>query len=140
MPAVIKHVHVPASAGEWHHFIVTRPDAHTVRVAYQRTNAEGDQLSTRVDALVENAASWNLPPDAHAAFRAQLAAGWRGEVTSDRAGVHRTRFEPLGYQHVARGLWRCVDLETGAHVGPQYRTKAELLADLPRYARDNWSL
>lgn len=51
-----------------------------------------------------------------------------------------TRFKELGYRKTMPGLWRFVDAETGADVGPQYRTKAELLADLERYARDSWGL
>ena len=47
-----------------------------------------------------------------------------------------TRYPELGYQKVAPGLWRFVDLETGSTVGPQFKTKAELLADLARYATE----
>lgn len=48
--------------------------------------------------------------------------------------VYRTRFTELGFTNVAPSLWRFVDLSTGNCVGEQYRTKAELLADLSRYA------
>lgn len=51
-----------------------------------------------------------------------------------------TRFKELRYERVSRGLWRFVDAETGAHVGPHYPTRAELLADLARYALENWGL
>jgi hypothetical protein len=54
--------------------------------------------------------------------------------------IHRTRFAELGYEHVARGLWRFVDMNGQAHVGPQYPTKDALLSDLTRYASDNWGL
>ena len=53
--------------------------------------------------------------------------------------VSRTRFPELGYQH--RGdHWRILDLTGGVRpddapgVGPLYPTRAELLADLDRYA------
>jgi hypothetical protein len=50
-----------------------------------------------------------------------------------------TRFSELGYRQDAPGLWRVVALDspngsTGASIGPQYRTKAELLGDLELYA------
>jgi hypothetical protein len=55
--------------------------------------------------------------------------------------VCRTRYAELAYQH--RGdHWRILDLtggepaEDAPGVGPQYRTRAELLADLDRYATD----
>lgn len=51
-----------------------------------------------------------------------------------------TRFKELRYARVLPGLWRFVDAATGAHVGPHYPTRAELLADLARYARENWGL
>jgi hypothetical protein len=47
-----------------------------------------------------------------------------------------TRFPELAYINQAAGLWRIVTTEDGATIGPQYRTKAELLADLDRYARE----
>ena len=54
--------------------------------------------------------------------------------------IHRTRFAGLGYILVCDACWRFVDLSDNrsATVGPQYRTKAELLADLQRYAREVW--
>jgi hypothetical protein len=51
-----------------------------------------------------------------------------------------TRFPGLGYRKDSPNLWRVVDTSSGRSVGPQYRTKAELLADLARYARENWGL
>ena len=33
-------------------------------------------------------------------------------------------------------VWRYVDTETGAHVGPQMKTKAEALANLGAYAKE----
>ena len=48
--------------------------------------------------------------------------------------IRATRFSELGYTHVTRNLWRNVDISTGNVVGPHYRSKAELLADLERYA------
>lgn len=37
-------------------------------------------------------------------------------------------------------LWRWIDMETAAIVGPQYHTRAEALADLEWYAFENWGL
>ena len=45
-----------------------------------------------------------------------------------------TRFLELNYVKIKDGLWRIVDASTGAPVGPHYRTKMELLADLDRFA------
>ena len=47
-----------------------------------------------------------------------------------------TRFKELKYANVTVGLWRIVDASTEQTVGPHYRTKVELLADLTRYAKD----
>jgi hypothetical protein len=52
----------------------------------------------------------------------------------------RTRYAELGYEH--RGdHWRILDLHNGPRpdgtaegIGPYYATRAELLADLDRYA------
>jgi hypothetical protein len=46
-----------------------------------------------------------------------------------------TRFAGLGYEKHGHGLWRMIDTSTGNAVGYHYETKAELLADLERYAR-----
>lgn len=59
--------------------------------------------------------------------------------------IHKTRYPELGYVHQDVGLWRIVDLASVAEgnnglVGPQYRSRAELLADLERYARVSWDL
>ncbi len=59
--------------------------------------------------------------------------------------VHSTQFAGLGYANTnpaGAACWRVIDLhESGrvAAVGPLYSSKAELLADLPRYARDSWN-
>lgn len=52
--------------------------------------------------------------------------------------TYKTRFPELGYQNHDKGLWRIVDLSDGskAAIGPHYVTKAELLADLHRYATE----
>ena len=51
--------------------------------------------------------------------------------------VKPTRFKELGYRNDGRGLWRIYDVSDGeAAVGPFYASKMELLADLPRYARE----
>jgi hypothetical protein len=85
MKIVTNGVWAPADKpGEWHHFIVTRYRASRkdrVRVAYQRTNGEG-QTSTDIDASVDAIAERNLSPDAIAAWRAQRAAGWDGTAVS----------------------------------------------------------
>jgi hypothetical protein len=46
-----------------------------------------------------------------------------------------TRFPELFYAPICPNLWRILDVD-GAAIGPQYRSKAELLADLNRYAAD----
>ena len=48
----------------------------------------------------------------------------------------RTRYAELSYEEQARDLWRIIDTSTGAAVGPQYKSRAELLADLDRFARE----
>ena len=57
--------------------------------------------------------------------------------------IHRTRFDILGYAKIMPGVWRIADISdgtefcAGAHVvGFPYTSKAELLADLDRYASD----
>lgn len=47
-----------------------------------------------------------------------------------------TRFAELGYRKDARRVWRFVDRSTEASVGPHYPSRAELLADLDRYATE----
>lgn len=47
----------------------------------------------------------------------------------------KTRFPELSYTHFA-GDWRIVDTDGGAYIGPYYRSRAELLADLERYAAE----
>lgn len=56
-----------------------------------------------------------------------------------------TRFPFLGVSQVERSLWRivCLDWDGGgtsprapACIGPQYRTKGELLGDLRRFAEE----
>ena len=49
--------------------------------------------------------------------------------------IRPTRYPDLGYMEHG-GVWRIVTTEDGAAVGPQYATKAELLADLDRYAAE----
>ena len=56
--------------------------------------------------------------------------------------LHTTRFEGLGYIQQDSKLWRVVDIHDGRNtihvVGPQYRSQAELLGDLDRYAKETW--
>jgi len=53
-----------------------------------------------------------------------------------------TRFENLGYRCDGPKLWRIVDKQGGlvggfhSAIGPQYKSKGELLADLERFARE----
>ena len=47
-----------------------------------------------------------------------------------------TRYTELGYAKHAPGLWRIIATDTGSAIGPHYAGKAELLADLSRYAKD----
>lgn len=47
--------------------------------------------------------------------------------------VTRTRFPELDLWN-CRGFWQFAN--GGSQVGPQYRTKMEALADLPRYAKE----
>lgn len=62
----------------------------------------------------------------------------RSKVVSPKVSwdIHRTRYPELGYQQVDTNLWRFVDMTTigNANIGGGYPTRAELLADLPRYA------
>jgi hypothetical protein len=58
----------------------------------------------------------------------------------NEVAIRATRFEGLGFAHIGRH-WRFVALDgTPATVGPLYRSKDELLSDLPRYAREAWGL
>ena len=58
-------------------------------------------------------------------------------------GQHRTRFPELNFSRVSPREWSFYAVDNGAplwcrysRVGPLYATSAELLADLPRYARE----
>ncbi len=52
--------------------------------------------------------------------------------------IHKTQIAGLGYINQAPGLWRFVDTHDGQDstrtVGPQYKTRQELLSDFDRYA------
>ncbi|MNC69889.1 hypothetical protein D3C76_165240 [compost metagenome] len=60
--------------------------------------------------------------------------------------IQKTRYMGLGYYNQQPGLWRVVDIHDSLlnsqgvprAVGPQYASKAELLSDLDRYARESW--
>ena len=54
----------------------------------------------------------------------------------DRAAPRPTRFPELAYRRDAPHIWRIIATETMQSIGPHYFTRAELLADLDRYARD----
>lgn len=55
-----------------------------------------------------------------------------------RTGIKPTRFLELGYRHECPGLWRIVEMTDGKPMGPLYRTRLELLADLERFAREDY--
>lgn len=60
---------------------------------------------------------------------------------ANRETIHKTQYAELGYANTADSLWRFVDIISGgtiynACVGSHNRTRAELLADLDRYARE----
>ena len=49
--------------------------------------------------------------------------------------IRPTRYPELGYTTYCR-IWRIVATDTRNVIGPIYMSKAELLADLPRYAAE----
>jgi len=62
-----------------------------------------------------------------------------------RVTLHETRYKADGqcllYSNPAPRLWRVLHMDTKhdkqpREVGPQYLSKTELLADLPRYAEE----
>ena len=62
-----------------------------------------------------------------------------GHAISD---VRKTQYPELGYLKVGMACWRVIDLsdnpapdDSPIVIGPQYRTKTELLADLNRFAK-----
>ena len=61
-------------------------------------------------------------------------------MNNDNLRIQKTRFTALGYCKFDTNYWRIIALESGDHygcvVGPHYHSKAELLADLTRYATD----
>lgn len=48
----------------------------------------------------------------------------------------QTRYAELGYEEQDRDLWRIIDTSTRAAIGPHYKSRAELLGDLDRFARE----
>jgi len=56
--------------------------------------------------------------------------------------ITSTQFEGLGFGRIAPSTWRVFDIHEGKKganaVGPFYGSKDELLADLPRHAKDSW--
>jgi hypothetical protein len=60
--------------------------------------------------------------------------------------LHQTRIAALPYINVKPGLWRIVDAHNNSPksfwechtVGPQYKSKIELLTDFDRYSRETW--
>ena len=47
----------------------------------------------------------------------------------------QTRYAQLCYEEQDTNLWRIIDTDTRAAVGPHYKSRAELFADLDRFAR-----
>jgi len=47
--------------------------------------------------------------------------------------MRQTRFSELSYDQFGSD-WRFIDNSTGCAIGPYYKTKTELLADLERFA------
>jgi hypothetical protein len=50
--------------------------------------------------------------------------------------IRPTRYPELGYRNDGHKLWRIYVVEDEATIGPHYATKAELLADLYRFAKE----
>ena len=66
---------------------------------------------------------------------------------TDPYGPHHTRFPQLTFSRVSPREWSFYATEKEDpkgwyrnRVGPLYASRAELLADLTRYARDSWGL
>jgi len=53
---------------------------------------------------------------------------------------HPTRFPELAYAKIDKGEWSFFAVEGQCRVGPVYHSKAELLGDLTRYAKESWGL
>jgi hypothetical protein len=56
-----------------------------------------------------------------------ISVGYQGKC-------YETRYPELAYRNIIPRLWRFVDVTTGSCVGPEYKSRQELLADLHRYA------
>lgn len=54
----------------------------------------------------------------------------------DRAALRPTRFPHLAYRKDKPWSWRIVATGDGQTIGPRYRTRTALLANLDRAARD----
>lgn len=50
--------------------------------------------------------------------------------------ITKTRFNGLGFTNVGTGYWRMLDTATEEFIGSHYKTKSELLADLPNFAKE----
>ena len=48
----------------------------------------------------------------------------------------QTRYAELAYEQYDKNWWRIIDVSDSAAVGPIYKSHAELLADLDRFARE----
>lgn len=54
---------------------------------------------------------------------------------------YKTRFPELIFANLGkRHGWSFFTADDESRVGPIYKSKAELLADLARYAKENWGL
>lgn len=52
----------------------------------------------------------------------------------------KTRFAEISYASIKPKGWSFFDSSTGNRVGEIYASKAELLSDLSRYAKESWGL
>ena len=50
--------------------------------------------------------------------------------------VRQTAYKELGFAKIANNLWRIIVVEDRTVVGKPYASRAELLADLTRYATE----
>jgi len=62
--------------------------------------------------------------------------GAEGGGEAVNSTIRPTRYQELGYRNDGQDLWRIYSTDDERAVGPYYASKAELLADLERYARE----
>ena len=49
--------------------------------------------------------------------------------------VHETSYYNLGYGYLGENRWQFIELSTEKLIGPFYRTRSDLVADISRFAR-----